>query len=60
LLDYEPWPIDIRMAFGGRSLADLTATLTPAADEALTGELVPLLTALGPPPQVTAAATRLC
>jgi hypothetical protein len=42
-------------------VADLTAApITPAADEALAGELVPLLAALGSPAQVTAAATRSC
>ena len=42
-------------------VAHLTAApITLAADEALTGELAPLLAALGSPPQVTAAATRLC
>ena len=41
-------------------VADLAVTLTPAADEALTGELAPLLAALGSRPRVTAAATRLC
>ena len=42
-------------------VADLTAApITLAADEALTGELAPLLSALGSPPQVTGAASRLC
>lgn len=42
-------------------VADLTAApITPAADEALTGELAPLLTALGSSPQLNGAATRLC
>lgn len=42
-------------------VADLTAApITPAADEALTAELAPLLTALGSRPQLTGAASRLC
>ena len=42
-------------------VADLTAApITQTAYEALSGELMRLLAALGSPAQVTAAATRLC